>query len=420
MTSAQRRCTWSQVKSNLAALGFRSSWGEIQNDSRLRFYGFCLALTHLLTAYSWWREDWPKAVSKGQLAICQPFFQSCSLLRIFPVPVISGFLFFYAGLSIVTASLFIRSSLVRPAMIAFATLTIFKLAIYAQDFLLMGNYHYMPLLVSIAFVFLPQKVRMIPVLICCFYFSAGLLKLNLEWLSGSDVFHSPITGYWLRVCSALVVWLELFFIWWILHPDRRIRFFVFGLLVLFHAYSWTIVGYFYPLTMALLLAIFPLTWYMSGRGHYTADLTATAGQRFAFPNKFCLTLFLLAQLTPYLYRGDPALTGEGRFIALNMFDARAECRSFFVARYRNGRIKEVTPSFQSVGVRVRCDPYLYYAYARSFCKSLQEDGSFIDLDWRLQNKRATSEVFESRVTLDNFCHSHTEYSLVHGNDWIKK
>src|SRR5690606_26596368 len=62
------------------------------------------------------------------------------------------------------------------------------------DYRFMGNYHYMPFLVSTVFLFIPQKKTTILYTIVIFYISAGLLKLDTEWLSGSALLENFFVG----------------------------------------------------------------------------------------------------------------------------------------------------------------------------------------------------------------------------------
>ena len=161
-----------------------------------------------------------------------------------------------------------------------------------MDYRFMGNYHYMPFLVSFMFLFIPQKLFFIPLLLVCFYFFAGLLKVsNLDWLTGlafPENLDFPLffnENIKLILCF-YVVCLEIIGVWCLVFiqtnckgkellntfaffrrktATKKIRsrniktiwkIMIYFQLILFHALSYFIVGYFYPLIMFCLLSLF--------------------------------------------------------------------------------------------------------------------------------------------------------------------
>src|SRR5262249_9347762 len=174
----------------------------------------------------------------------------------------------------------------------------------------------------------------IKIIIVQFYFWAGFLKLNQDWLSGASLYH-PL---WLIPSSLLPaalrygIVLELVLAWGLLARDRRIFWPVWAQLVAFHLISAPIVGFFYPILMAFFLAYF-------AAARFDAPL---AGPRRA--GIAILAVFVALQFLPRLLSRDPALTGEGRTFALHMFDGRIECRGGLLLKLPSGeRLTWQTP-----------------------------------------------------------------------------
>src|SRR5262249_24124233 len=121
------------------------------------------------------------------------------------------------------------------------------------------NQHYMAFFVTVPFLAIPRKREAIRLVVPCFYFWAGVLKLNREWLSGAALygdiwFFIPATRP--GACAYVFILAGAFFVglWarnpWIFWP-------VFVHFLAFHVISFSVVSFFYPLLMFSILAIFP-------------------------------------------------------------------------------------------------------------------------------------------------------------------
>ena len=202
-----------------------------------------------------------------------------------------------------------------------------KLAVMLLDYRLRMNQHYMGFFATFAYLLVPGKRDALRVLITLFYFWAGMLKLNWEWISGAGLYRPmwPFSGPGVIVACVYVIVLELGVAWGLLAKRAWIFWAAFAQFLVFHALSWQVVGFFYPLLMFAILAIFPLSrlvaprdppeglWRRSSEGEVRSVYALAA-------------LFSVLQLIPYAFPGDRALTGQGRLYALHMFDARATLR----------------------------------------------------------------------------------------------
>jgi hypothetical protein len=191
---------------------------EIAADPALRAYGAALALLHVLAAY-WIRQNGKLGfLVPGAEAICWPLLPDCEWLRVLPregLELATG-LWAAGGLVVAAAFLYRRSA--RSAYAGLLLLTLFELALLALDFRLRRNQHSMALWVTGAFLLVPGKRNALRLLICLFYFWAGTLKLNWEWLSGAGLYQ-PVwlfTGKWLVAACAYVIVLELVIVWGLL------------------------------------------------------------------------------------------------------------------------------------------------------------------------------------------------------------
>jgi outer membrane protein assembly factor BamB len=404
---------------------------EIENSKSLRAYGIALTLTHALTIF-FWRDTLPAYLADRAGAICWPYFEACHAVRTqAPWPGVA-LLCIYAALTAGVVLLFgqslrlqgeSRANATRHATLGLFALTAFKFALFSIDYRLMGNYHYMAFFACAAFVLVPARRVFLPVLLCLFYVSAGLLKFNAEWLSGAALLRpSVLSGPLLHVALALVIPLELVLVWALtLNPktDAHSRAWFLRAavaLVGFHAFSWHIVGYFYPCMMALLLSIFVLPWAFD-------ELDEPSVFRRFFTGKAhrvhyaCAAAFMLLQLPEHLGKGDSTLTGEGRLFGLNMLDATSVCDATAFARYAQ-RTEEHVFDNSSLGTRIHCDPIVFYNQARALCDRAKDDSSFRELDFYVNARRKTDKSFRAVIAAQEFCQRVTDYRVLGPNEWI--
>lgn len=349
-----------------------------------RLFGAALALTHLTTAFFWTRYHLDSE------SICWAFWPTCmswvSLISPFYRPVIAV----YAALSVFSAGLFLFGPW-RPARLFFAALCFLKLLIQLSDYRMMGNYHYMTNIVGFSFAFLPEIENMSRLWLVLFYFSAGIIKFNTDWLSGEALIHTPpISGKALEFALAWAVMLETVLVFLLLRTKRDLVFWwVLLQLLVFHLFSWPVVGYFYPVIMLIML---------------TAFLIFT--EPFRFPRSWwcrgAVLIFGAAQLWPLLAEPDSSLNGRWRLISLNMLDARAVCETRFFLRSRRQTV-EYEPDFSRRGLRIACDPLVVLDRLHKTCLDQMKSADFLDIDLDHQVRRSSDASHTSQLTYTNVC-----------------
>jgi hypothetical protein len=128
--------------------------------------------------------------------------------------------------------------------------------------------------------------------------------------------------------------------------------------------------------------------------------------------------FSVLQLTPYLFPGDPALTGEGRLYALHMFDARPSCTGFATLRLASGGVIHRDLGL-ALDARIACDPVVYYNRARNLCRQASLPGAEVrDLDLFLWSRRATGASLRPVIAIERFCSRNVWYNPFWHNAWI--
>lgn len=372
---------------------------EIASSKVLRFYGAALALIHAVT-WTFWRQSVPAYLSDSLNPFCWPFFSNCQVIHGIPSLLVSAALGMYLILALLTAAAFLVGRY-KFAWFASAALFLFKLCVQVTDYRLMGNYHYMPQLITLSFLFLPRKKEVASLLMVLFYFAAGTLKINYEWLSGAALWRGlPFTAslWFFQVLLALVVFLEMVLAFGLLSSQKLVRWFTLACFTLFHIVSWHWVGYFYPVICFLMLGIFPLRWLLEKGNSLKPGKAGTA----------LLVCVALAQVPARLFSEDHTLYGKQRIANLNMIDARAVCMGAILI-HDNGKIIEYDPDRSRFGARITCDDIVYLNFARNICRSYKGQVSTPRVDVYLAARRTTDLQARELLNIKNFCENQADY-----------
>ncbi|HYC56208.1 MAG TPA: hypothetical protein VEL28_14835 [Candidatus Binatia bacterium] len=348
------------------------------------------------------------------MPICWPFFESCHAWRLLSPSSIDLLLDLYAAAAVLAALAFLRPASAAWAWWLLLALVCVQVLIVAQDYRLRANQHYMAVWTTLVFLLVRGKRATLPLLIVSFYFWAGILKLDPDWLSGAALSgRRPlfIPEPLVPAACAYVLLLELVMIFGLLARSRVLFYGAMAQVVLFHVCSWPVVGAFYPIVMFAILTIFPLMRLLpaplSTRRHGMAAPAAV------------LVVFAFLQIAHHLFPGDTAITGEGRLFALHMLDASVACRGRAIEHRRDGSSRERTLS-TVVPVRIHCDPIVFWNLARELCRRGSADPQFANLDFLVQSRRTAQPPTELRtvVSIEDFCTSGTTYEVWRHNAWI--
>lgn len=381
---------------------------NLSEENQKRFYGLALALMNIVTLLFWDAFDFSFGLAT-KLAVPTenpwPFIPANWPIFVSQVAVpITGAYIFVSFLSVATH--LTPATPFRFRNITLAVALTIKLLIYFSSYDFMGNYHYMSNLVSIGYILTAGHLVILQFLICLFYFGAGLIKLNWEWISGSALLKQTfISGPILIAACLYVIVLELVLIWGLFAKNKQIRYATIFQLVLFHIFSWHIVGFYYPCIMLLMISIFLIQPDVSGKelARHKIPLTAISA------------LFLTAQLYPKLLNKDEALTAEGRMWSLNMLDAKSECNASLSIQKEDEILYLDNPV--EYAIRVRCDPLVYFNYAKSLCSRLDSNEAK-SLRLNIISKKTSDHQYKWIVRDQAICSSELKYSILR-NSWIQ-
>jgi hypothetical protein len=372
-----------------------------------------------LTGVAWLSYKHVDTLVTSEDYACWPLWPGCESVR----PLLSPGLVRVAvcamiAAGVVAAALFATHRL-RAAVATFAGALVLAVPLYALDYRLRLNQTYMLGWVVLVFLLAPRRTQTLQALVALFYFWAGALKVSREWLSGAALYARPLLVPEALVPAACVyvVVLEMVLLWGLFSPYPRLRWAVYAQLLVFHAVSWSVVGWYYPLLMAGITSIYPLVWTMApeqalGWSPPPPDRTGRVTLAVV------AAVFSALQLMPRLFPGDTAITGEGRLFALHMFDARVQCEGGASVSTRSGQHLHVALINDGLEQRMRCDPLVLAEEARRLCHQLEGRPDSPRVDVAIDAKRATDPAMQPLVHVQDFCHQGVAYSLWRHNTWI--
>ena len=357
------------------------------------------------------------------MPICWPIFPQCYRFRILGPTEVDALLWGYLALALAALLLFTRRWTVGAGYVALIILELVKIAIIVQDYRLRLNQHYMAFFVVLAFLLFPAKRRVLQYLIVLFYFWAGTLKLNREWLTGAALYRQEFL--WLPqvlipAACAYVVVLETILSFGLLARRAWIFWATLGQLALFHAMSWPIVGSFYPSLMfaaSLRSSRSPVSgrWGPTGRASRASSEGSSSGRRTCSWRRSRYSSWCRMPS-----RATRRSLGEGRSFALHMFDARVACEAHLTLHDAQGGTQLVQITTDRGPVRSRCDPLVHFNVARAFCREGAASGGWTDLDLFLESRRATEPTLRPVIQIERFCAAKPSYDVWRPNPWIRR
>ena len=332
-----------------------------QYERALLLHGVFLALTDALTAYFW--KTW---VDKNSTIfyqldkfppICGPLWQSCNVVRELIPPetltiILNGGLVAMVAMSLASSAIFMHSFLYGPkkahwAKRAMALSMSIKILFVLSDYRLDHNSNKMVIWSQLAFL-LPissaRRTDILRTLLVSYYLWPGVMKFESnEWVSGallkgrqlwpSFLFTPAVTK--VSLCYGVI--LEVVWAWGLMACERSWLLTLTLLqFTLFHTSSFSVISYFLPLVMFSLLSIIPVIILFpaeaknprskSGENKDESLLHKFFTGRAGTLTYVAFLVYAACNLHPKLVMpGKRPLSGEGRLLALHMFEGSSYC-----------------------------------------------------------------------------------------------
>lgn len=358
-----------------------------------------LTFAHLITSIYWFKDSgWQRYSFENYKIFCYPVFKNCFELTFANIVLVKILFIFYVLLSLIGLVLIILKYRKFAFPLLFL-LTLLKTSILLSRYNFMGNYHTMHLSLCIVTLISLGNINFYRFTLILQYFFAGLLKLNIEWMSGASLVKYSnylFPGFWNSLSLAYVTILELILVWGLISKNKFIRHITIAQLVIFHLYSILIVGLYYPLIMTgLLIPILFYEFKINKISQFNFEkINFNQIISFGF-----VILIILWNLSSKIYLKDPAKDGYIRYLTLNMLDAKLKCQSSLFEETKTGDIMGINIPKLATYYRIHCDPLVFDAFLRRLCLK-NPDRKFM---FYLESARTTEDNYTLIRAYKNVC-----------------
>lgn len=396
----------------------RRQLAEIERDPCLQRHAWAILAGHVIVALYFLDSDALSLLLSQNEAICWPFFADCWQMRFDSIVPIRLLLAGYGAL-IILMGIQLRRAQWRSWWWLLFCVNIYLFGLVSLDYRYRANEFYMLFWLNLVFLGAPKKRWSVPLILVSFYVWAGALKLNHEWMSGAVLYH-PLWLIPKRLTAAACVYvvvLEMVMSWGLLARRRATRLAVLAQFALFHFESLSQIHWFYPALMCSMLF-----WFLMPALDWSPDdvsVRALFTGRAPVAGYVVTGIFAAFQLAPLAYRGDPALTGQGRTLALHMFQARQICEITGTLHWTDRAPITIDLRLPTLPPRTICDPVVYFNRIQNICRSRHDNPALLDVDFLMRVRRTTDASFRTIVDEAMFCAKNYTYSPVLDNKWLR-
>ncbi len=370
---------------------------------------FGLLFAHFITAIYWLKgKVWLRFANENYEVACVPVFRNCFELAFENLFYVQSIFYIYALFCVIGLFLVLFDK-TKIYMLIFYSLTFFKVLVLLSRYNFMGNYHTMHLSLSILTILSLGSFHFYRLGLILQYVFAGLLKLNIEWLSGAAlVSYSTymLSGFWHTLSLAYVPVLELILIWGLLSQNVLLRRVTLLQLIIFHLYSVLIVGFYYPLIMmGLLLPIVINEFTNDDSGLLKYSFTTLNDLQFGNSNFrrrasiFFIMLMIVWNISSKFYGIDPSMDGNIRYETLNMLDSKLKCQHTLLEEKSDGSIVALNIPKIVNFLRIHCDAIVYDTFLQRLCQK-NPNSKFL---FYLESARTTDKEYTLVRTYNNVC-----------------
>lgn len=346
--------------------------------------------------------------------------EKCDVITSIPFSLLSIFFGAYLLFAIISCLALLSSRLVGIGWFFLLLATALKAVLYFQDYRLSTNIHYLHFLMLTIWLFIPSKVLSFKLVLAGYFITSGLHKLSPEWLTGRwfmDHLNVPVKlAEWLAALSAIIEFVApvvLFF------KDGRYFISAFLTLLAYLAGLFYINSFLAPSILALLIFVFALQLIEERRIErefiYQSFIRPEPSK---FWTAFVIIIFVIGQALPWIPSLPAPLQKAGVLLALKKRAKITECRQTTYLIYKNKTEELASDADHRLSEESRCDPYLRFLDARSYCEKVHSDENFVTVASYFSSRGLKDTHYERVFEVDDICNPETRFSDLGGNNGI--
>ncbi len=394
------------------------SISEFEGNKTLLWIVGALIFTTFITIERWFREAIFTRSSTilerpNEGYLCWPHWKNCSdyyFFDLFPESY-TGSIFFVGLLCLIFLSykFLYKKEYTKLHLMMLLLFFIKFFGVFFMSFRVAWNYDYYDLAFTFVVLFLSHKIFFLRLVFVLLYFIAAPLKFDESWIL-AKYFSSLRLGlplfpdFLAPLFTNFVIFLQIIGTWLLLSSKNRIQSIAYLFFLLFHVYSWFLVGFRY------LLTTIPILHLLFSEGNLP---------KFAFPKEkkvlawiiFMIILFFSQVWVMTGFSGDRKLTLEGNRYSLYMFEANHQCASKITYTDKNG--KDWSYEYTSNHAMRRCSPYTIWFFIAHQCKKYNNE---INVLWTYDHS-VNGSPFYRIVDQSDSCK--LEYKPFSRNEWIR-
>lgn len=390
---------------------------EIKKSSTVRIYGILLSICHILTFVFWLQNDkLPLKLAQSASRMCWPVMDECDFITSVPFSVLSFFFGAYLLFAIISVLVLLSSRLVGVGWFFVLLATAMKAVLYFQDYRLSTNIHYLHFLMCTVWLLFPSKVLSFKLLLAGYFVTSGIHKLSPEWLTGRwfiDNLNIPVKlAEWFAALSTIIEFIApaVLFL-----KDGRYFISAFLTLLVYLGGLIYIGGFLAPTMLGLMLFVFALQLIEERRIEREFIY-----QSFIRPEPsvvwsgLIVGVFVIGQALPWIPSLPVPLQKAGVVLSLKKRAKINECRQTTYLVYQNRTEELLSNSNKGVAEESRCDPYLRFLEAKTFCEKHRDEENFVTVASYFSSRGLKDTHFHRVFESDDVCHPDTRFSSLKG------
>lgn len=372
----------------------------------MRLMGALLAIGHILTFVYWSMQgDLPLKYARTSTPMCWSLMETCEWVRFIPTEILGITFGAYLLFGIISALLLFSTRLVTAGWIFMLLAFSLKTILYLQDFRLSSNIHYFHFILSFLWLFIPNKLNNLRLVIVSYFAASAITKLSPEWLTGTwylEYLNIPIKlAEWLAALSVLIEFIApviLFF------RDARYFWIAFLTLVSYLGFLIYVDGFLGPSILLLSLLLFVFEFFEQRRLErefiYQSFIRPEPSKLWVILVVVC---FWAGQVLPYLPTQRPVWQHVGKITSLNTMASIEECRQTSFAVYENHIEEIINEEAVNRNADVKCNLYLRFLDIKGLCEDLSGQPGFKTVASFFSVRGLEDKSFHRKFEVKDFC-----------------
>lgn len=381
----------------------KSNLWEIQQSAAMKSLGALLAMTHILTYIFWSKSTSALFQATGNLPLCWSFFDQCTNYNPFTPGQARSLLTLYVLLAGAALVIFFTERMLGFGWFFLVLCLGLNGAFYMLDFSLVDNTHVLLFTTNFIFLFVPQKIRLIRLMVLSAYLTLGILKLNQDWMAGfwlsKKIELLPAKGAeWVAALSAMIELIAPFLLF-----SKQWQMFASGFvaLLVYHVAGWVFIDFYEPAVFCCFLLYFAINFFEQRRLDREAIYQSFLRPE---PSRAWITMgllvFALFQLSPLRWPIQELIDNPLR---MRPYPAPMACQQFNWTKV-GLETRELPEDLANIAATdLACNSALRWQAVQETCSHLKKETGFDSVSSYFRSRKLSEAQFKTVFETPNAC-----------------